>query len=94
MSAILKKLQFYEICWFLIYIYLEFWHNPYRKIAQEENVVEQANFVTLEADINIAREKMINYASEYGYLDQGTIKLSRQLDQLINQYTRMKYKQS
>ncbi|WP_455661083.1 Spo0E family sporulation regulatory protein-aspartic acid phosphatase [Pradoshia sp.] len=56
--------------------------------------MKRANFVTLEADINIAREKMINYASEYGYLDQGTIKLSRQLDQLINQYTRLKYKRT
>lgn len=33
MSFILRKLQFNELSWLLIYIYLEFWHNPYRKIA-------------------------------------------------------------
>ena len=91
MSFGLIILQFYEIFGFLIYIYKEVWHNPKKEDCIGGIVVKQANFVTLEADINIAREKMINYASEYGYLDQGTITLSRQLDQLINQYTRMKY---
>ena len=37
------------------------------------------------------REMMISHAENNGFLDEGTLNLSQQLDQLIIEHIRMKY---
>ena len=46
---------------------------------------------SLETAIIAAREKMIRHAENNGFLDEGTLDLSRQLDRLIMEQIRMKY---
>ena len=45
----------------------------------------------LEIAIIATREKMIRHAENNGFLDEGTLDLSRQLDRLILEQIRMKY---
>ena len=45
----------------------------------------------LETAIRNTREKMMSHARNNGLLDEGTLILSRQLDQLILEHIRMKY---
>ena len=46
---------------------------------------------SLETAISTTREKMIRHAENNGFLDEGTLDLSRQLDRLILEQIRMKY---
>ena len=46
---------------------------------------------SLEIAIRNIREMMINHAEINGFLDEETLNLSQQLDQLIIEHIRMKY---
>lgn len=60
-------------------------------VNKKEELFLQNQKDWLETAIRNTREQMISHASNNGFLDEGTLNLSRQLDQLILEHIRMKY---
>jgi hypothetical protein len=61
----------------------------FRKMKEELFLQNQKE--SLETAIRTTREQMIIHAENNGLLDEGTLYLSQQLDQLIIEHIRMKY---
>lgn len=53
--------------------------------------MQEKEYQALEIAICTVREKMIKHAEKNGFLDEGTIKLSQRLDQLIIQQLHLKF---
>lgn len=60
-------------------------------LVKKEELFLQNQKDWLETAIRNKREQMISHAKNNGLLDEGTLNLSRQLDQLILKHIRMKY---
>ncbi len=51
----------------------------------------EISFEYMIANINKKRKEMMRLAKTYGFTDEHTLKCSQELDELINEYHRMKY---